>query len=488
MTSLRTKILTSFGLSKIALLVFAVIVIADLMYLKNRILDGVTVNAFFVASQEIRRDEKNLFLYNNPTDYEQIMQQLDTIEQTFKDARQTLTEVASTRELVEIDTLLENYRDQLERYSDDASGDPGASQDVIRKSGQNLLAWAREFIKRERDNLVQTARGAAWILLIALLTVVMLGLVSAMVIIRQVVRPLGALESQLDEVADGGILKLALPSQDKEIQSVVLHFNDMLERLRAQQSKLRKHEKAAALGVLASGVAHELNNPLSNISTSVQLLIESDESTSQELRKQWMTHIDEETERARRIVRRLLDSVRQPKLHIKEYQIASLIDSSVALVSRQLPDSVQVHNSSIPDLKLHLDRERMQQVFINLIKNASDAGAQNIWIDAMESSWQESSPCSLDDVVGETEDVIEAPRILRVDITDDGPGIDEDNLANIFTPFFTTQSGRDGTGLGLYLVEEIISEHDACIAVENRTEGGTRFTIWFPLKGKQEAA
>ena len=488
MTSLRTKILTSFGLSKIALLVFAVIVIADLIYLKNRILDGVTVNAFYVASQEIRRDEKNLFLYHNPIDYELIMQQLDTIEQAFGKARQTLAEVASPEELLEIDMLLKEYRHQLEQYPGDNSDDLIFEQDAIRESGQDLLGWAREFGERERSNLAQTARGAAWILLIALLTVVMLGLISAMVIIRQVVRPLGDLETQLDDVADGSALKLTLPSQDKEIQSVVLHFNDMLERLRAQQSKLRKHEKAAALGVLASGVAHELNNPLSNISTSVQLLIESDETTSDELRRQWMTHIDEETERARRIVRRLLDSVRQPKLHIQEHDITSIIDSSVALVSRQLPDSVQIHTVGIPHRKLRLDRERMQQVFINLIKNASDAGAQNIWIDALESSWKESGPSSLEHVVGETEDVMEAPCVLRINIRDDGPGIDEDNLANIFNPFFTTQSERDGTGLGLYLVEEIISEHDACIAVENCADGGTCFTIWFPVKREQEAA
>jgi signal transduction histidine kinase len=71
--------------------------------------------------------------------------------------------------------------------------------------------------------------------------------------------------------------------------------------------------------------------------------------------------------------------------------------------------------------------------------------------------------------------------VLVVRIDDDGKGISPEHLAHIFDPFFTTRKSGDGTGLGLYLVEEIVSEHYGCIAVENRDEGGTRFTIWLPL-------
>ena len=67
-------------------------------------------------------------------------------------------------------------------------------------------------------------------------------------------------------------------------------------------------------------------------------------------------------------------------------------------------------------------------------------------------------------------------------IDDDGPGIHPDHLSKLFDPFFTTKSVGEGTGLGLYLVEEIINEHRGCIAVENRPEGGARFTIWLPLE------
>ena len=76
---------------------------------------------------------------------------------------------------------------------------------------------------------------------------------------------------------------------------------------------------------------------------------------------------------------------------------------------------------------------------------------------------------------------------MRIDVIDDGPGVSTELSDKIFNPFFTTHSAGDGTGLGLYLVEEIISEHNGCIAVENRPEGGTRFSIWLPLMHEQGA-
>lgn len=488
MSSLRTKILTSFGLSKIALLFFAVIVIADLLYLKTRILEGEAVNDFYVASHELRRDEKNLFLYHKLDDFRQSLAQINAVENALINGRQIFIEIASKRELKFIDDLLPHYRQQLEDYLKLDPADRSSQQDTIRKSGQALLALANDFSRRERAKLAQTARVAAWTLLAALLTVLLLGLGSALFIVRQVVRPLGKLERELDAVAESSNKIMTLPSRDKEIQSVVHHFNDMLERLNVQQNQLRKHEKAAALGVLASGVAHELNNPISNISTSVQLLLESNESTDINLQRQWMTHIDEESERARRIVRRLLDSVRQPKRHVRRHNLSELIQTSVSLVARQLPNQAQVQVVNLPDCMISLDRERMLQVFINLIKNAADAGAKNIWIDAKEADWQEVQPSTMDHLVGDMSIVVQASGVIYIQITDDGPGIDPENLAKIFDPFFTTHSAGDGTGLGLYLVEEIISEHDGCIAVENNKQGGTRFMIWLPQTEELEVA
>jgi signal transduction histidine kinase len=300
--------------------------------------------------------------------------------------------------------------------------------------------------------------------------------------VHRVVRPLRQLEKQLDQLAESKIQTLTLPSRDKEIESFVFHFNSMLEQLREQQNQMRRHERAAALGVLVSGVAHELNNPLSNISTSVQLLIEDDGRTRRDLCKQWLSHIDGESERARRIVRRLLDTVRHSNQQMQLMSAAELVRAAVLLIHRQMPADLFLHIEDIHEGMLLVDRDRMKQVFINLIRNAAHAGARNIWVTGRETTWKESRPVNTNSMAGDTTGISRSTQVMLMRVDDDGPGIPPDHLAQIFDPFFTTQSGGEGTGLGLYLVEEIINEHRGCISAENRPGGGARFSIWLPLE------
>lgn len=487
MSSLRSKILTTYGFSNVVLLVFAAVVFVDLYFLQTQIVAGESVNAFREASQEMRRDEKNLFLYHDMGSLEQLLVQFDTAEAALKDGQHAFLKITTPAELARVRRLLVLYRAQLKDYPALTLIERDEQQQVIRATGHALSTAAENFSRRERAVLAHVVQTAGRNLLAAFVTVLLLGIGSALFIVRQVVRPLRELEVQLDSLAEGRGQQLILPSKDQEIQSFVHHFNSMLNRLRVQQNQLRHHEKAAALGVLVSGVAHELNNPLSNISTSVQLLMEDGQKVNAELRDQWLSHIDGESERARRIVRRLLDSVRQPKLHLQAHSVAELIQASLALVNRQLPSGVEVCVGYAPERALWADRDRLHQVFINLLKNAADAGATHIVVSAVETNWADSMPRNTDHLVGEVEPVSKADSVLYIQIDDNGPGIAPENLTQIFNPFFTTHSAGDGTGLGLYLVEEIISEHHGCIAVENRAEGGTRFSIWLPLADVQES-
>ncbi len=486
MSSLRSKILTTYGFSKVVLLVFAAVVFVDLYFLQTQIVAGESVNAFREASQEMRRDEKNLFLYHDMSSLGQLLVQFDSAEAALMDGQHAFLKITTPAELARVRRLLVLYRAQLKAYQALTLTERGKQEQVIRTTGHAISTAAENFSRRERAALAHVVQTAGRNLLAAFLIVLLLGIGSALFLVRQVVRPLRELEVQLDSLAEGRDQQLILPSQDQEIQSFVHQFNSMLNRLRVQQNQLRHHEKAAALGVLVSGVAHELNNPLSNISTSVQLLMEDDLTANKELRSQWLSHIDGESERARRIVRRLLDSVRQPKLNRQAHSVAELIQASLTLVNRQLPAGVDVCVGYAPERALWADRDRLHQVFINLLKNAADAGATHIVVSAVETNWTDSMPRNTDHLVGEIESVSKADNVLYIQIDDDGPGIAPENLAQIFNPFFTTHSAGDGTGLGLYLVEEIISEHHGCIAVENRAEGGTRFSIWLPLADAQE--
>ena len=481
MTSLRNKIMTSYGLSKVALVIFVAIVIADLHYLRTQIIEGEAIHRFYSVIQDMRRDEKNLFLYHEQNESTQLLKYLEQAIEIKTRGQRAFSGIASTRESGDIDRLLERYQNLIKQYVTLPVPARIDKQSHIRATGHALSELTRNFYRRERDVLAESTSVAVWTLMAASITVILLGVVSAMYMVRRIVKPLGDLENQLDAVADGNQQDLTFISRDKEIESFVHHFNTMIDKLRQQQSQLRHHEKAAALGVLVSGVAHELNNPLSNISTSVQLLLEDDGTTREELKRQWLSHVDNETERARRIVRSLLDTVRQPKLHMQEISADRLVQLAVLLIHRQLQADIHLHIEDISEDLVWVDRERMQQVFINLIKNAVDAGAHNISVIGKATTWKESRPENSDYLVGEVDQISQANEVMQFYIDDDGPGITEENLALIFDPFFTTKSSGEGTGLGLYLVEEIISEHSGCMSVENLDKGGTRFSVWLPL-------
>jgi two-component system NtrC family sensor kinase len=486
MNSLRGKILASYGVSKLALIIFVAIVIGDLHYLKTHIVEGEVVNELYVASEKIRRDEKNLFLYNDSYHLEELQLQLELANKALDKGRRMLSAIIEPGELQQIEAGLKDYEGYVSQYPDAYGPGLMALQNLIQLKGNQLSKLTQNLNERQRVIMTETIKVATRTLMIASLTVILLGFGSAMFMVRRVCRPVAQLEKQLDQLAQGNIQSLNLPSDDKEIESFVFHFNTMLEQLREQQTQLRRHERAAAMGVLVSGVAHELNNPLSNISTSVQLLMEDDTATTEDLRQQWLSHIDGETERARRIVKRLLDTVRQPTEQMQLYSAPILIQSAALLIHRQLPPDLILDIEEIEEGMLLVDRERMQQVFVNLIKNAANAGARNIWITAEKTTWKESRPVNVDTLAGDMTGITQYEHVMLIRVDDDGSGIDADHLPHIFDPFYTTKSGGEGTGLGLYLVEEIINEHRGCIAVENREEGGARFSIWLPLETTPE--
>ena len=483
MNSLRKKIIFAFSLSNIAILAIALTVYADLTLLEDQIVSSEKIRQFHSASEEMRNHEEILLLYQTPESYYLLAEQAEQTHKLFTKYRSLLDTVVGSEKTQKLGDLFEEYRDQIEYIESlDTSEHAGAGTTLYDLS-QAIWEIVRRVSIQHHETLTRDAHLLSWILVVTLTVVIIMGIISAVFVSRQVVQPISALEKQLDAVADGKKTKLTLESNNIEIQSFVQHFNNMLYKQRAQQSQIRHQEKAAALGVLVSGVAHELNNPLSNISTSVQLLMEGD--SDPELSQQWLSHVDSETDRARRIVRRLLDSVRQPKLNLQSIKSSDLVNSAVLLIHRQLDPSIFLHIEDVADTQVKVDIERMQQVFINLIRNAVAAGARNIWVFGEPTTWADSSPEDIERVQGDHSAVSSADQVMLFTIADDGPGIPEENLSQLFTPFFTTKKEGEGTGLGLYLVEEIIQEHDGCITVENRETEGTQFLIWLPVSQEE---
>lgn len=232
------------------------------------------------------------------------------------------------------------------------------------------------------------------------------------------------------------------------------------------QSSLLQTEKAAALGQLVSGIAHELNNPLTAIMGYAQLLLGHGLMPAQLVEA---GKVYQEAERARRIVKNLLYFARESKPERSLVDLNELIERTLALRSYELKvENITVTCEFAADLpKTMADPYQLQQVVLNLIVNAEQAlleerGQGNIRI----------RTCASTPRAGEW---------LSMEFIDDGPGIQPDIASRIFDPFFTTKAPGVGTGLGLSIVYGIVHQHSGEITVDSQPGAGTRFLVELPV-------
>ena len=240
-----------------------------------------------------------------------------------------------------------------------------------------------------------------------------------------------------------------------------------LAQLRATQQQLIQSEKLAAVGTLISGVAHEINNPLGNILGRVQLL---QRAAGDDESKRDLQTVRDECGRAIRIVRNLLSFTRE---HMPETTLVSLndvIDQVLELRAYELKVSnIELKKNFGADLpQIHADPHQLQQVFLNLVINAEQA---------MTAAHGRGSLSITTKRVGDT---------LQVVVADDGPGIPDELISQIFNPFFTTKDVGAGTGLGLSVCYGIVKEHGGQMRVESEQEKGTTFTVELPCRCKAD--
>jgi len=239
-------------------------------------------------------------------------------------------------------------------------------------------------------------------------------------------------------------------------------YQDITSR-RNFQSNLLQTEKMAALGQLVSGIAHELNNPLTAIMGYAQLLL------GRGLPPVHLTetkHIYQEAERARRIVKNLLFFARENKPERSRANLNEIVERTLALRSYELKiENIIVETSLARDLPPTMaDPFQLQQVLLNLLVNAEQAllesrGSGHVRIRTFRSAAQRVS----------------------MEVADDGPGIPPEISSRIFDPFFSTKPAGVGTGLGLSIVYGIVQQHGGEISFENCTGGGARFLVELPI-------
>ncbi len=250
-----------------------------------------------------------------------------------------------------------------------------------------------------------------------------------------------------------------LVSKDQEQIGRLIIFDDVTDRAELEQ-RLVQADKLSSIGLLAAGVAHEVNTPLAVISTYAQMLakqVAEDAAKSQILDK-----IAKQTFRASEIVNSLLNFSRTSSTSFGPVNLNRAIQETLSLVDHQLQKAGVVIRTDFDAESpvIHGNTGKLQQVFLNLFLNARDAMQSGGRLEIR--TWREGSHA-------------------RVEIADTGSGIAPEHLHRIYDPFFTTKAARKGTGLGLSVTYGIIQEHDGSIEVSNRPSGGARFFIDFPM-------
>lgn len=479
--TLRRKILLgSFGYYAAAglFVALALFAYADLRLLENRIATGGRVSAFLDAVLEQRRFEKNYLLYREEADAREARRQAEAAAGLLNRHETDFRRLATRGEIAATRDELERYLTLLERYQAQSGG--AALGEQLRASGKRAADFAETVAGRERDARQRTLDNARHVFLgsVAVLSLALVAVGFALS--RSVVRPLRRLEESMAALAAGRLEPLATDSNVREIDSIALAFNHMTAELAVRQKCLLRSEKLASLGTLVAGVAHELNNPLNNISSTCQLTLEEvDALTVAELRER-LEEIDGETARARDILKALLEFGRDTPFRPEAVDVDDLLRETVRLCRQLASGNLRLELDAPAGLIIRADRARLRQALVNLLRNAAEAmdGRGTLRLGASRAHALNTEPGE-----GVFEFQPRAPlgaESVEIEVTDDGPGIPAELLPRIFDPFFTTKEVGGGTGLGLYLVHQIVEEHGGGIAVKSQPGRGTTFVLRLP--------
>ena len=320
---------------------------------------------------------------------------------------------------------------------------------------------------------------------------------------RIVYRPIGDLKEGSERLAEGDLVHPIPVRSGDELGQLAESFNSMTERLRQSREELEgwghtlehkveeamqelrlaqaeaaRGEKLASVGLLAAGIAHELNNPLTGVLTFTHLVRKQLPDGSPEAED--LDLVIQETKRCATIIRRLLDFAREKAPEKGYSDLNQLIQDTTHLISQSAQvsdiDILLDLDESLPTV--WVDEDLVKQVIMNMLVNAQHAieSGGRITIRTRASMRRAGS-----------EDKGEPTPMAEITIADTGCGISEENLQRIFDPFFTTKGVGKGTGLGLAVSHGTIAAHGGTVEVDSQVGVGTEFRIYLPLGGDSDS-
>ena len=426
------------------------------------------VSSYALEVENARRYEKNYLLYG--TGLDEALTQVQAAHNQLRSMKASVVAFTGAQDFERMEDNLDQYGRLLERLAalarqpaEEKQNERAEVERELRQHGAQLIADATDLLERERLRL-RAAIDTSWIVAASSLLFIMLAMVLATYLLtRQVGDPLMRFIGYTERIADGDFSPIQ-PARNyrDEFSRLAVAINRMLFRLKDREAQLARTSRMAAVGTLTAGIAHELNNPLNNISLNAEALHEGLETYNDAEKMKMLEDIVDQVERASATVRNLLDFTRVEK-HV-------FIPLSLEKVVREA-GRLLANEAKINDVELQIDMPEqlpavegnprdLQQVFLNLFLNAIHAMPEGGVLVVRGRKTEDGA--------------------VAVDVTDTGIGIPEENLGSIFDPFFTTKEMGEGTGLGLSVSYGIIQEHNGTLTVHSKVGEGTTFTVRIP--------
>lgn len=308
----------------------------------------------------------------------------------------------------------------------------------------------------ESDRVIKEIEAGMAIAAIALMT---LAIVINVQLARRVTSPLMKLAKGAKEIGEGKFDTRIDEAGGGEVGMVAEQFNRMAQNLKLTMHQMIQQEKMASLGRMASGITHEIGNPLNSILLDAGLLLESMPEGPE---RESLKAVQVQARRMKEIVNNLLDYAHASPVEIEAVEISGALNDALRVLSHPLAKSALEIECDLPARlpRVRAIRNMCVQVFINVIANAIEATGRGGKL-RVEARNDEDRCC------------------IEVRFIDNGPGVTEDQLESIFEPFFTTKAIGEGTGLGLSICYQIMSGFGGGIRAERARGGGLEIVIEF---------
>jgi two-component system, NtrC family, sensor kinase len=424
------------------------------------------------SSLEMRLAEKNYFLYKDISALEGIKTQIKEAYQIIEKTRVNIVRAIGDVNFEKLHLKLRQYEKAIEKIgkTPEYVNNEKEIESYVREAGKELRLFSKQMVQIERREVNSIIAASKGTLLSFFALVIIASIMSSYLFFSRMFKNLRRIERTANSISEGNFVKIDGKIPNNELGSAMAAINSMCEELKTGHEQLVQSRKLASLGTLTAGVAHELGNPLNNISMTAQTYLEIYDHLSNEDKIEYMKTVYEESERIRRIVQDLLDFSKTKEKDFAVCDINASMKNSISLVQNMLDISgIKTELELQEDLPcVYIDENKIREVLVNLLSNAihaTDAG---------------------DRVILRTKVSPSKDRVI-IEVEDTGKGIPAEFLEHIFDPFFSTK-GTEGTGLGLSISYGIIKKHKGTITARSIAGAGTTFTIELPVYAERGGA